>query len=58
MPSAKVSALFVSTTRPAAKLRAMAGASAATTPTISVFSPSRSRTPINPQMPEPMPMGT
>ena len=58
MPSAKVSAVSVSTTRPALKLLATAGALAATTPMISVFRRSRSLVVMRPQTPEPMPMGT
>ena len=58
MPSANVAAELVGTGRPASKDSAMAGALSATTPMISVSSPSRSRTVITPQMPEPMPIGT
>ncbi len=57
MPSANVRAELVGTGRPASTDSATAGAAAATTPTISVFSPSRSRAAISPQMPEPMPIG-
>ena len=48
----------VVTTRPASKDSAVAAACAATTPITSVRRPSRSRTPMMPQMPEPMPTGT
>ena len=58
MPSAKVCAELVGTGWPASTDSATAGAAAATTPTISVLRPSRSRTAISPQMPEPMPIGT
>src|SRR5215468_1069200 len=58
MPSAKVLAELVGTGRPASNDRATAGASSATTPTISVSRPNRSRTVIRPQIPDPMPMGT
>ena len=57
-PSTKVCEVSVLTTRPASNDSAVAGASAATTPTTSVRRPSRSRTPMTPQMPEPMPTGT
>ena len=58
MPSAKVLAELVGTGRPCSNDKATAGAFSATTPTICVSSPSRSRTLIRPQMPEPMPIGT
>src|SRR5262249_29461621 len=58
MPSAKVAAELVGTGRPSANDRATAGAFSATTPTISVSRPRRSRTVIRPQIPDPMPMGT
>ena len=48
----------VQTIRPCSKLCAYASAALETTPTISQSCPSRSRTRIRPQMPEPMPMGT
>ncbi len=57
-PSANVSAVSVVTIRAASKERAIAGARAETTPTIRVGSPSRSRVRINPQIPDPMPIGT
>ena len=57
-PSTKVAASGVVTTSPAAKDRAVAGACSDTTPTICVGSPRTSRTPIRPQMPEPIPTGT
>ena len=57
MPSAKVAAELVGTGRPCSNDNATAGAPSATTPMISVSSPSRSRTVIRPQMPDPMPIG-
>ena len=56
-PSAKVAASSVGTTWPARTESAVAGASSETTPTISVASPSRSRTVTRLVMPEPMPTG-
>ena len=57
-PSVNVCAVSVVTTRPASNDSAVAGACAATTPITSVRRPSRSRTPMMPQMPEPMATGT
>ena len=57
-PSTKVSAVGVVTTSPASKDRAVGAARSATTPTTSVSLPSRSRTAMLAQMPEPIPTGT
>ena len=58
MPSARVLLVFVVTTVPAANDKAYDGASVDCTPTISVVSPSRSRARMQPQMPDPCPIGT
>ena len=57
-PSTNVSAVSVLTTSPCVKEREYAGAFSATTPTISVRSPSRSRTTMLAQIPLPIPTGT